>query len=91
MRAGAEGTVIPARARSITSVWGVRSVQHNTRAHYFASKPWFVCAHSIVQYQQTPLMYAAEHTKSLAIVELLLNAEADVNATEKVSARERYG
>ena len=45
----------------------------------------------MVQWNKTPLMYAAQYAKSLEVVELLLKGNADVNAKEIVSARERDG
>ena len=39
----------------------------------------------MVKENKTPLMVAAEFTKSPAVVDLLLKAEADVNATARVS------
>ena len=46
-----------------------------------------------MQINKTPLMYAAENESahSPALVELLLEAEADVNAADKVSAWEGDG
>ena len=50
-------------------------------------------SHSIVQDNETPLMCAAQYNESaqaLAIVERLLVAKAEVNATDRVSAWEGY-
>ncbi len=48
-------------------------------------------SHSIVQWKQTPLMNAAQYTKSLALVDVLLEAGAAVNAADRVSAWEGHG
>ena len=55
-----------------------------------ASHSWCVCPHSIAQARVTPLMFAAwnKSAQAPALVELLLKAEADVNAADKVSAWE---
>ena len=55
-----------------------------------ASHSWSVCSHPIVQDKGTPLLYAAvsKSAQSPALVELLLKAEADVNAADDVSAWE---
>ena len=47
-----------------------------------------VPSHSIVQEKRTPLMYAAlsKSAQALALVALLLKADADVNARDRVSA-----
>ena len=49
--------------------------------------------HSIVQWKKTPLLYAArnESAQARAVVELLLKAGADVNATDYVSGWDRDG
>ena len=41
-----------------------------------------------MQYQKTPLMYAAQYAKSPAIVDVLLEAGANVKAKDRVSAWE---
>ena len=41
-----------------------------------------------MQEGKTPLMYAVEYTTSLAVLEVLLEAKAEVNAKDYVSAWE---
>ena len=41
--------------------------------------------------KKTPLMYAAQYAKSLAVVDVLLKAGADANARDDVSAWEGNG
>ena len=62
-------------------------------AHACLSLMVCVPSHSVVQLKQTPLMYAVrnESAQSPAVVELLLKAEADVNAANDVSAWEGDG
>ena len=59
-------------------------------ARMHASHSWSVCSHSIVQTKKTPLMYAArnESAQAPAVVKLLLQGKADVDAADSVSACE---
>ena len=59
----------------------------------YASHSWSVCSHSIVQFKTTPLFYAAENksAQALAVLERLLKAGAEVNATNMVSAWDADG
>ena len=43
-----------------------------------------LCSHMFVQMQRTPLMLAAWYGKSFQMLEMLLEANADVNAVNKV-------
>ena len=44
----------------------------------------------MVQENDSPLMYVAEHAKSLELVDVLLKAKAEVNARNIVSAWEGW-
>ena len=79
---------------SVVSVLGVcAAYQDNHQARMCDSHSWFVCCHPIVQFNKTSLMYAAvsksEH--SPALVEILLNGKAEVNAASMVSVCEGDG
>ena len=67
--------------------------QDNPRARMYASHSWYVCPHRIVQEKDTPLMYAQENrsAQGRAVVALLLEGKADVNAADAVSAWEGDG
>ena len=65
--------------------------QDNPRARIHASHSWSVCSHLILKFSKMPLMCAAKYTKSPAVVELLLEAYADPNATDYVSGWDRDG
>ena len=80
--------------RSILSVWGVcAACQGNPRARMYASHSWSACSHSILQLGKTPLHYAARNksAQAAAVVARLLEAGAEVNASNKVSAWEGDG
>ena len=67
----------------------VCSMSRQPRARTYASHVWPVWSHWIVQ--RTPLMAAARFAQAPAVVELLLKAEADPNATDMVSGWDRDG
>ena len=58
---------------------------------YMRLTPRSVCLPLIAKTKMTPLILVAKYAKSPAIVDLLLEAEADVNAKDKVKGWEGDG